>query len=87
MDTPVSKEQIQNALTAFADGNLRDNARRLFETLGYRSEKRIDLLPNTAETFLEEFDREKKLNKETAMLDHWRSVDLLFQLTTKLLQI
>ena len=49
MDTPVSKEQIQNALKAFSSGNLRDNARRLFNTLGYHSEKRIDLSPNTAE--------------------------------------
>ena len=54
----------------------------MFDTLGYHSEKRIDLSPNTAETFLEEFAREKKLNKKTALLDHWRSVDLLFQLTS-----
>lgn len=81
MDTPVSKEQIQNALKAFASGNLRDNARRLLNVLGYRSEKRIDLSPNTADAFLETFDPEKKLNAKTALLDHWRSIDLLFQLT------
>jgi len=81
MDTLLSKEQIQNALKAFAGGNLRDNARRLFETLGYHSERRIDLSPNTVEAFLKEFDRDNKVKKETALLDHWRSVDLLFQLT------
>lgn len=72
MGTPVSKEQIQNALKAFASGNLRANARQLFDTLGYRSEKRIDLSPNTAETFLETFDSEKKLNAKAALFDHWR---------------
>ncbi|MBI3249159.1 MAG: Eco57I restriction-modification methylase domain-containing protein [Deltaproteobacteria bacterium] len=82
MATPVSKERIQDALVAFANGNLRDNARQLFDTLGYRSEKRIDLSPNTAEAFLDQFDPEQKLNAKTALLDHWRSVDLLFQLTS-----
>jgi adenine-specific DNA-methyltransferase len=82
METPVAKEKIQNTLKAFASGNPRDNARHLFDTLGYRSEKRIDLSPNTTETFLETFDPEKKLNVKTALLDHWRSVDLLFQLTS-----
>lgn len=83
MSTKIEKEQqIQNALNAFASGNLRDNARRLFNVLGYRSERRIDLSPNTAEAFLETFDPQKKLNAKTAFLDHWRSVDLLFQLTT-----
>lgn len=82
MDTPVSKEKIQDALKAFTNRNLRDNARRLFNILGYRSEKRIDLSPNTAQAFLEEFDPQKKLNAKTALLDHWRSVDLLLQLTS-----
>jgi hypothetical protein len=82
MATLESREQIQDALKVFASGNLRDNARRLFEALGYRSEKRIDLSPNTAEAFLEAFDPEKKLNKETALHKQWRSVDLLFQLTS-----
>lgn len=81
MDTPVSKEKIQDALKGFASGNLRDNARRLFETLGYRSERRIDLSPNTVETFLKEFVQDKEL-KETALVSHWRSVDFLFQLTS-----
>src|SRR5262245_13953322 len=82
MSTQDIKGQIQDALKAFAGGNLRDNARRLFNVLGYRSERRIDLSPNTSEAFLEEFVREKKLNKKTALLDQWRSVDLLFQLTS-----
>jgi hypothetical protein len=82
MNPFVSKEQIQKSLKVFASGNLRKNARRLFDTLGYHSEKRIDLSPNTAETFLETFDPEKKLSAKTALLNHWRSVDLLFQLTS-----
>jgi adenine-specific DNA-methyltransferase len=82
MNTPVSRDQIQSALKAFASGNLRDNARRLFNVLGYRSEKRIDFSPNTAEVFRETFDPKKQLKEKTALLDHWRSIDLLFQLTS-----
>jgi hypothetical protein len=68
MATSVSREQIQESLKAFSNGNLRDNAQRLFDTLGYRSERRQDLSPNTAEEFLETFDPEKKLNAKTAPL-------------------
>jgi adenine-specific DNA-methyltransferase len=82
MATPISKEQIQNALKAFASGNLRDNARQLFDVLGYWSERRQDLSPNTVKEFLETFDPGEKLNAKTALLDHWRSIDLLFQLTS-----
>jgi hypothetical protein len=82
MSTQDIREQIQESLKAFAGGNPRDNARWLFNVLGYRSEKRIDLSPNTAETFLETFGLEEKLNAKAALLDHWHSVDLLFQLTS-----
>lgn len=78
MNALASKEQIQDSLKAFSSGNMRDNARRLFNVLGYRSERRIDLSPNTADAFLETFDPEKKLNAKTALLEHWRSIDLLF---------
>jgi adenine-specific DNA-methyltransferase len=83
MATPVSREQIENTLKAFASGNLRDNARRLFNVLGYRSERRQDLSPNTADGFTATFDSQKKLNAERALRNQWRSVDLLFQLASE----
>lgn len=82
MNISVSKEHIQNALKAFSSGSLRDNARQLFDVLGYRSERRSDLSPNTAEEFRETFDQKRQLNEKTALLKDWRSVDLLFQLTS-----
>jgi hypothetical protein len=68
MNALASKEQIQDSLKAFSSGNLKDNARRLFKVLGYHSEKRIDLSPNTAQAFLEAFDPHKRLNTKTALL-------------------
>ena len=43
--------------------------------------KTIDLPSNDGETFLAEFDPQGQLNKERALFEQWRSIDLLFQLT------
>ena len=75
------KNDIKNALHRFTGGNLADNARRLLDTLGYRSGRTIALEPNTAEGFIENLDPSNTMNRERARLDEWESVDLLFQLT------
>lgn len=75
------KEKIQGALKAFDGGTVRDSARHLLNTLGYISDKKIDLAPNTVASFLAEFDPEQKLNRNHALIAEWRSVDMLFQLT------
>ena len=75
------KNDIKNALIYFTDGNLADNARRLLDTLGYRSGRTISLEPNTAEGFIENFDPSKTMNAGRALLDEWESIDILFQLT------
>jgi hypothetical protein len=75
------RQQISEALTAFAQRPLADAAIALFETLGYRSEKRLQL-GNTPEAFLDHFDRpEAPLNRERAFVSHWQTIDLLFQFT------
>ena len=75
------KEEIKRALQRFSDGNLAENARHLLNVLGYRSERRMDLEPNTADGFLSAFNLEGKINRDRALLDEWESVDFLFQLT------
>ncbi len=77
----TSKENIKTALQHFADGNLDDNARNLLTVLGYHSERRIDLEPNTADGFINHFDSHNTLNRERGLLNEWESIDLLFQLT------
>ena len=74
------KQQIDNAIRGFANKSLSESAFNLFETLGYRSEKRLSLQPNTPEQFCIEFDAEKEL-KEKALLSEWKQVEFLFQLT------
>ena len=77
-----SKEEIKRALQRFSDGNLAENARHLLNVLGYRSERRMDLEPNTADGFLSALnpDDEEEFKPERALTEEWESVDLLFQL-------
>ena len=77
------KKKIEAALHQFADGNLADNAKRLLNTLGYRSERTVQLDPNTKDGFLSAFnlDGDAKFNSKRALTKKWKSIDLLFQLT------
>ena len=77
------KKQIEANLHSFLSGNLKQNALRFLETLGYESDKKIDLQPNTAEgfrAFLKQ-NSEQLVNEKKAHLDEWETVDFLFQLT------
>jgi len=61
-------------------------ATSLFETLGYKSDKRIVLIPNTAAQFRAMFDAHSQMNVDKALLSEWKSVDLLFQITDEEIQ-
>lgn len=76
-----AKEAIQKALTTFASEPLEQASLKLFDVLGYRSEKRLVLRPNNTATFLETFVHQGPFNKEQALLDDWETVDFLFQIT------
>ena len=51
-----TRQQIETALQAFSDADLRAASIGLLNTLGYQSEKTLDL-DNTPDTFLAEFDK------------------------------
>ncbi len=80
--TPLAtKQHIEQALRAFAAGDLKHNALALFEALGYTSEKQLDLDSNTAEGFIDAFDLHHTLSAERALLAQWQTVEVLFQIT------
>jgi len=81
MNDLETKRGIENSLKSFANKPLVHAATALFESLGYKSQKRIILEPNTAQTFTETFAKGKPLNPGHALLTDWQSVDFLFQLT------
>ena len=78
----TTKQNIKSALQRFTDGNLADNATRLFKVLGYHSQRTIPIEPNTADGFLTVFrlNGDKNFKPERALTEEWESVDLLFQL-------
>src|SRR3989304_9157580 len=75
------KSAIAESLKAFGNGSLRTNAIQLFNTLGYTSEKTIELSPNTPENFLHEIDQHNLLRKDKALFSRWESLDIIFQIT------
>ena len=81
MNELETKQAIVASLKSFGDKPLAVAAAALFESLGYKSEKRIALKPNTPETFVATFAKDKPLNPDNALLADWQSVDFLFQLT------
>lgn len=72
------KVEIQEAVAKIAKGKFVDSARQVFAVLGYTSDRRIEIVPNTAQGFADQFG---DLNSDRALISEWRSVDFLFQLT------
>jgi len=81
MNSVELKKEIVKALAGFANKPLADAAIDLFGTLGYRSNKRLPLKPNTPDNFLSNFAQGRNFNSDQAMVQDWQSVDFLFQLT------
>ncbi|MHA1613439.1 MAG: Eco57I restriction-modification methylase domain-containing protein [Candidatus Thorarchaeota archaeon] len=80
MGTDV-REEIREALNDFTKMDLRTASINLLNTLGYRSEKTLDI-GNSPEAFLEEFDkRDRPFRKDRVRFDNWKSIDFLFQIT------
>ena len=75
------KQQIEQALAAFATRPLAEAALGLFATLGYRSDRRLALTPATVAGFLAQFDPRHELDPDRALTSDWQAVEFLFQLT------
>jgi hypothetical protein len=61
------KSAIQEKLAAFASSSLREAAIGLLEVLGYRSERKLPLDPNTADNFVANFAGERVFNSGLAI--------------------
>jgi len=77
------RTDITNALHAFTGGDLTANCSHLLDVLGYRSEKRYPLEPNTAQNFVATFATARPFNAEHALTDAWTEANVLFQLTDR----
>jgi len=76
-----TRQQIETALGAFSGSDLRSASIGLLNSLGYQSEKTLNL-DNTPDAFLAEFDkRDRQFRKNKALFERWKSVEFLFQIT------
>jgi len=81
------KQKIQNAIRSFGQDDLFDASIRLFQTIGYDTERqnRPDHPTYQAfsESYLKENDSIPDIGKfgQKALTDHWERVELLFQLS------
>src|SRR5690606_16929050 len=67
------------SIKTFADQPLRKAALHLFATLGYESDRTVET--RSVQNFRDQFDPEARLNHPAALVSHWQSAHLLFQLT------
>jgi adenine-specific DNA-methyltransferase len=79
-DTEI-RASISEALNGLATAPILTASRRVFETLGYKSERRPPLPDSKPTTFLENFDGQRSFNSERGMLGAWKSADFLCQVT------
>ncbi len=68
------------ALAEFQSRPLKDAARRLLDTLGYRSERSLAGPDSSPRSFIELFPA-SGFDQEKALVSEWKTADLLFQLT------
>lgn len=76
------KFAIQSSIKAFTNEDISKNALALFSTLGYNTDRQSPFENKTYQTFKESFlDGETRFNEGKAIVNEWKSVDLLFQLS------
>jgi adenine-specific DNA-methyltransferase len=76
-----TKQHIQQALQQFPQGSLRQSALHLLATLGYESDRQVEL--DNKDAFLQTFDRDNIFRQDRALFADWQGVDILFQLTDR----
>lgn len=81
MTTEEFKTNIQEALQAFAKGNLTKNSLDLFSKLGYVTERRAPLDMPTFDEFKDTYISDQRFDEAKAKVKEWKYVDLLFQLS------
>ena len=81
------RASISEALNGLATAPILNASRRVFETLGYKSERRPPLPDSKPTTFLENFDGQRSFNTERGMLGAWKSADFLCQVTDEEIQL
>ena len=82
MQNTTDKTNIKATINSFSKGNLTENGLKLFQSLGYVTERKAHLNKPTFAEFKENYnDGSSKFNEDKALVQDWKYVDLLFQLS------
>ncbi len=80
MNNQLSQKITESLKTLRDARSLREGSKKLFNSLGYHSQRTEEV--GSVSEFLEIFDSNKSITtKRRALFDHWRSVDIVFQIT------
>lgn len=82
MNEQQIKDKIIQSIQNLASGDAGENVEALFQTLGYSTERKVDLDRNDPKDFLDIFGCDG-INRQRALFSEWKSVDFVFQLTEK----
>ncbi len=74
------QKNIQDAIEAFSSTDLPTAALKLWETLGYQSDKQLSL-PVAPDDFWSALPAAETLSRDRALVDQWKSAHFLLQLT------
>lgn len=86
MSTAI-KLKLAEAVMAFQQKDLYENAMQLFKTLGYNTARTMPLRQPSWKGFKEDFvNAADGLNEKAACVNEWKEVQLLFQLTAEDMQ-
>lgn len=81
------KLNIQEAIKAFGSKNFSEAGIELFSTLGYDTSLQAPLDDKTyqefKETYIDGAPNAERFNEEKALVEDWKSIDILFQLTNE----
>lgn len=80
MTQQTLKSSIEQALKEFSQVSTYDGIKRLFETLGYSTQREVPLDNQTPDAVLEAFAWEN-FREDKGLLEEWESVNCLFQVT------
>ena len=76
------KIEIESVVKSFSNDDLFEDGIKLFQSLGYKTERQNRLLNNSYDGFIDSFpNASEKMNKNKTYSKEWRTVELLFQLT------
>lgn len=77
------RQAVAAALRTLDTSRLAVGATSLLAALGYRSDRSIALTPNSSEQFLATYTTGRPFRQDRALMDHWTTIDPLFQLTAE----